>query len=104
MIIEIVRFKHKDGVTRQEVVEGAETVVGHWQANPELIRKHFLVSEDNREGLGIYVWPSREAAQKAHNSEWIARKKKDSADGEISITYYDFFLEIDNERGMVRRF
>ena len=37
-----------------------------WRANTQLVRKHYLVSEDGRECAGLYIWPTRadgEAAQ-----------------------------------------
>ncbi len=100
MIAEIVTFSHPEGLTREEIVAGALSVVPHWQADPDLIRKHFLVSDDNRQGAGIYIWPSREAAQKAHSAAWIARKEAETG-SKVTITYYDLFLVVDNQAGTV---
>lgn len=100
MIAELVTFSHLEGLTRADIMVGALSVVPHWQANPDLIRKHFLVSEDNRQGAGFYIWPSREAAQKAHSAEWIARKEAETG-AKVTITYYDLFLLLDNQTNTV---
>ncbi|WP_028601132.1 hypothetical protein [Ottowia thiooxydans] len=100
MIAELVTFTHPAGSTRAEIIEGALSVVPQWQANTDLVRKHFLVSDNNRDGAGFYLWPTREAAQKAHNAEWIAAKEK-ATGAPVKITYYDLLLVVDNATGTV---
>ena len=46
-----------------------------WRANKELIRKHYIAGE-NGAGGAFYIWPSKEAAQRGHNAEWLANIKK----------------------------
>jgi hypothetical protein len=96
MIGELVLFSHPEGSTREEIVQDALKVVPKWQANPDLIRKHFMVSADNRQGAGFYIWPNREAAEKAHSPEWIARKEAETG-SKVTITYFDLFLMLDNQ-------
>ena len=96
MIGELVVFTHPEGSTRKEIVEDALSVVPKWRANPDLIRKHFMVSEDNRQGAGFYIWPTREAAQMAHSAEWIARKEAETG-SKVTITYYDLILMLDKQ-------
>jgi len=103
MIAELVTFTHVPGTTRTEVMEGAMAVVPRWQADPDLIRKHFLVSEDNRHGAGFYIWPNREAARAAYNAEWIAEKERQTG-ASVTITYYDLVVMLDNQTGTVTRF
>lgn len=102
MIVEMVSFEVPGGMTQDEVLADARGVVAHWQANPDLIRKHFVRGEDGRHA-GIYIWPSREAAQKAHNAEWIARFKERTGTAP-TFTYFDMFMLIDNENGTVSEF
>ncbi|MCK9509690.1 MAG: hypothetical protein M0R28_00470 [Pigmentiphaga sp.] len=100
MIAEFVTFTHPDGTTRAEIVEGALAVLPRWRAEPDLFRKHFLVSQDNRQGAGLYFWHSLEAAREAHNAEWIAEKERQTG-AAVTITYYDLVLMLDNETGSV---
>jgi hypothetical protein len=99
MILELVEFKSPEGWDRAKVLEDAKHVVGKWRANPELLRKHFLLGFEG-EGAGVYIWPSIEAAKKAHNEEWRQAVIKRSG-GAPTIRYFDLFLMVDNENGKV---
>ena len=65
MIVELVEFTSPKGWTRAQVAEAARDVIPKWQANTELLRKHFLLALDGKTGAGVYIWPSIEAAQNA---------------------------------------
>ena len=69
MILEFVTFRSPPGQDRAAVLEDAKSVIPRWKANPDLLRKHFLLGQ-NGEGAGVYIWPSVEAAQKAHDDHW----------------------------------
>lgn len=102
MIVELVTFKAPAGWSREQTLEDAKHTVPKWTANPQLLRKHFLlgIGEASDTGAGIYIWPSIEAAQKAHNEEWRQAVRKRTG-GDPTIRYFDLFLLIDNERGKV---
>lgn len=99
MIAELVVFRHPQGTTREHAQQGALAVVPAWQANPQLLRKHFLWGPDGT-GAGFYLWPSREAAQAAHSPEWIARKEAETG-ARVDITYFDVMVTLDNTTGTV---
>jgi hypothetical protein len=103
VILELVEFNSPKGWSRQQVAEEARNVIPHWQANKDLLRKHFLLELNGRTGGGVYIWPSLETAQKAHNEEWRQSiiKRTGSAP---TIRYFDLFLLIDNENGKVTEF
>jgi hypothetical protein len=103
MILELVEFNTPKGWTRQQVAEDARHVIDKWRANPELLRKHFLLSLDGKSGGGVYIWPSIEAAQKAHGEEWRQSIIKRTG-AAPTIRYFDLFLLIDNEQGKVTEF
>jgi len=103
VILELVEFNMPKGWTREQVAEDARQVIDKWRANPELLRKHFLLSLDGKTGGGVYIWPSVEAAQEAHGEEWrqsIIRRTGAAP----TIRYFDLFLLIDNEQGKVTEF
>ena len=58
---------------------------------------------NGKTGAGVYIWPSVEAAQRAHNEEWRQSVIKRSG-GAPTIRYFDLFLLIDNEQGKVTEF
>ena len=103
MILELVEFNSPKGWTRAQVAEDARHVIPKWQANTELLRKHFLLSLDGKTGAGVYIWPSVEAAQKAHNEEWRQSVIKRTG-AAPTLRYFDLFLLVDNEKGAVTEF
>lgn len=98
MIAEFVSFAAPEGDTREDIMKDALGTVARWQANPELVRKHYLLSEDKRQLMGLYIWPSIEAAKRGHNPEWIAQAEERTG-GKVSIAYYDLFMLLDNAAG-----
>ncbi len=99
MIVEVVTFNHRPGQTRAEVLEEARATVPKWQANAELVRKHFLFGE-NDAGGGVYIWRSRAAAERAHGPEWReAVRARTGSDPQVA--YYDVLITVDNEGGTV---
>jgi hypothetical protein len=100
MILELVEFDSPAGQSRADVVEDARHVVPKWTANKELLRKHFVLSLDGKTGGGVYIWPSVEAAQRAHDDEW--RQAVIGRTGSPPrIRYFDLLVLVDNERGAV---
>jgi len=103
VILELVEFNSPPGQSRAQVADEARTVIPKWQANKELLRKHFLLELNGKTGAGVYIWPSLEAAQRAHDEAWkqsIIRRTGAAP----SIRYFDLFLLIDNEQGKVTEF
>jgi hypothetical protein len=103
MILEFVEFDSPKGWSRQQVAEEARNVIAHWQANPDLLRKHFLLELNGKTGGGVYIWPSVEAAQRAHDEAWRQSIIKRTG-AAPRIRYFDLFLLIDNEHGKVSEF
>ena len=76
MILEFVLFDNPPGLDRQTELEGARSVVAKWRANPDLLRKHFMRTQDGAQGGAVYLWKSRAAAEAAHGVEWRARSRR----------------------------
>jgi hypothetical protein len=103
MILELVLFKSPQDKSRAEILEGAKHTLARWRANPDLVRKHYLLSEDGLEGGGVYIWPSREAAEKGHDAEWRESVKQRTG-SEPVIRYFDLLMLLDNEEKVVTDF
>lgn len=96
--MEIVEFDRPDGFTDADLLEDARSTVAHWQANPDLIRKHFVT--DGPTVMGVYIWPNRTVAEAAHDADWV--KRFVARTGTVpSIRYFDMFMLIDKEAGKV---
>lgn len=102
MIVELVTFPTPAGWTRDQILEDAKHTIPKWTANRDLVRKHFAngIGDNTGTTAGIYVWPSIEAAQKAHDDTWREAVKKRSG-SYPTIQYFDLFLLIDNENSKV---
>jgi len=103
MILELVEFNSPKGWSRAQVAEEAKHVVPKWQANADLLRKHFLLELNGKTGAGVYIWPSVAAAQKAHGEEWRQSVIKRCGSAP-TVRYFDLMLLVDNESGKVTEF
>ena len=73
MITEIVLFRLPDGMSREDAITKYRLSIPAWQANPDLIRKAFLLDEHSRLGGGVYHWKNMEAAKLGHGPEFQKR-------------------------------
>ena len=100
MIVELVTFKAPGGADWDAILAGARATIPHWRANPQLVRKHFLLSDDGEECGGLYVWPTREAAESAHDAAWRAAVETRTG-APPTIRYFQLQMLLDNEAGTV---
>jgi len=99
MIVELVLFRSPPSMDREAVLQDAKQTLPRWRANKELVRKHYLLSDDGWGG-GLYIWPSRAAAEKAHNAEWQAGVVQRTGAKPV-MRYFDLLMLLDNEKGTV---
>lgn len=99
MITEIVRFKIRPGMSRDEVLEDSRSTIPRWRANSDLIRKMYVMPDDET-CMGIYLWKSKEAAQKGHDQAWMERAEKHWGN-RPEITYLDTLMVLDNRHDEV---
>ena len=103
MILELVEFNSPKGWSRAQVADEARNTIPKWRANKQLLRKDFMLELNGKTGGGVYIWPSVEAAQKAHDEEWRQSVIRRTG-GAPNIRYFDLFMLIDNEKGAVTEF
>jgi hypothetical protein len=100
VIVEIVTFKALPGANWQAILADARTTIPRWWANRELKCKHYVLSEDGKTSGGVYIWPSREAAEKAHDATWRSNVEKRTG-AMPTVVYFDLMMLPDNEAGTV---
>jgi hypothetical protein len=100
VILELVTFRALAGADWDAILADARATVPRWRANPALLRKHYLVSEDGAECGGLYIWPDRAAAERAHDAAWRAGVETRTGSAP-RIVYYDLMLLLDNAAGTV---
>ena len=100
MITEIVTFKLPEGMTHEDVVANFEKTAPNWRANPDLIRKNYLVDAINRVAGGVYLWKERAHAEKWHG-EAFRQKVKEIYGSEPEIQFFDTPIVVDNVTGEI---
>jgi hypothetical protein len=99
VIVELVLFRSPPGMDRDAILADARSTVPRWRANRELVRKHYLLGDDGWGG-GFYIWPSRAAAERAHDAAWRAGVEQRTGAPPV-IRYFDLLMVVDNERDAV---
>lgn len=100
MITEIVLFDLPPGTTRARMVAQFQDSIARWRADPALLRKHMIFDLTRGKGGGVYLWPSIEAAQRAHDEAF--RQRILAAFGsEPSYQYFETPVIVDNEHQAV---
>lgn len=100
MITAIVQFKLPTTMTRSEAEVAFTSVAPMFREIPGLIRKYFLLSEDETVGGGVYLWESRQAADRCYTVNFrdaIAER----FGSEPSITYFNSPVIVDNLKGNI---
>jgi heme-degrading monooxygenase HmoA len=98
MITAIVQFQLPNPVSLEEATRMFESTAPKYQNLPGLIRKYYLRSEDGRAAGGVYLWESREAAEKVYSGEWRERVAKLYGNAP-QVTYFDTPVIVDNLAG-----
>ena len=100
MITAVVRFKLPQTVTVKEAQEIFSSTAPKYRDADGLIRKYYLLSEDGGTAGGVYLWRSRDHAERLYTDEW----KKFIADkygAEPTIEYFDSPVIVDNLTGEI---
>ncbi|MGA7326796.1 MAG: hypothetical protein WBX25_20465 [Rhodomicrobium sp.] len=95
MITEIVLFRLPDGMSREDVIAKYRLSIPTWQANPDLIRKAFLLDEHSRRGGAVYHWKSMEAAKLGHGPEF-QRRIEATFGSKPEFQYFETPIILDN--------
>jgi len=100
VIVELVTFRATPGADWNAILTEARATIPRWRANPQLVRKHYLLSEDGAECAGLYIWTTRTAAEAAHDAAWQAAVEQRTG-AAPTIRYFEQQMLLDNEAGSV---
>jgi hypothetical protein len=100
MITEIVTFRLPNGMTHDDVVANFEKTAPNWKANPDLIRKNYLVDARNGLAGGVYLWKEQAHAEKWHG-EAFRNKVKEIYGSEPEIQFFETPIVVDNAAGAI---
>jgi hypothetical protein len=100
MITALVQFKLPGPVSRDKARELFLSTAPKYREIPGLIRKYYLLSEDGATAGGVYLWRTREDADRLYTDEWrsfIAEKYN----AEPSVHYFATPVIVDNLSGEI---
>ena len=98
MVIASVRFRLRPGTTLEELAKAWKASSPKYQTVPGLITKHYVFG--NGRGGGIYVWESRELAERLYTPQWQAQITEHYG-AAPEIEWLDNPLTVDNVNGRV---
>jgi len=98
MITTVVQFHLATPISLDDARKRFESSAPKYQKLPGLIRKYYIRSEDGLTAGGIYLWDSREAAEKVYAGEWRERVAQ-LYGAEPVIAWFDSPVIVDNAIG-----
>jgi hypothetical protein len=94
MITAIVRFPLPAGTSAAQAKAAFERSVPAFRNAPGLVRKYYLFGE-GPVGGGVYLWESREAAERLYTAEW-RRGLAERYGSEPEILFFETPVIVDN--------
>ena len=98
MITALVQFQLSSAVSLAEATQRFEATAPKYQKLPGLIRKYYIRSEDRRVVGGVYLWQTRQAAERVYSAEWRERVER-LYGTKPTITWFDSPVVVDNSTG-----
>jgi len=102
MITALIQFKLPKPVTRAQAQEIFLSAAPKYRETPGLLRKYYLLSLDGGTGGGVYLWRSREDAERLYTVEW-EKFIFDKYGSEPTVTYFESPVIVDNLTGEIIR-
>jgi len=96
MITAIVQFKLPQPITRDKAREVFLSTAPKYRETQGLIRKYYVLSQDGGTAGGVYLWKSREDAERLYTDEWkdVVRERYGAPP---SVTYFESPVIVDNQ-------
>jgi len=100
MITALVQFKLPKPLTRDQAQEIFSSTAPKYRDLQGLVRKYYLLSEDGGTAGGVYLWKSREDAERLYTDDW-KEFILDKYGSEPSIAYFTSPVIVDNLTGEI---
>jgi hypothetical protein len=98
MIVASVRFRLRPGTSLEEAAQAFEASSPKYRNLPGLVTKYYVFG--NGKGGGIYVWESRQAAEKLYTPQW-KQMIAERYGAEPEIEWLENPVTVDNVKGQV---
>jgi hypothetical protein len=95
MITTLIQFTLLDPISLEEAQRAFSSTAPKYAKIKGLIRKYYLVSQDGGTAGGVYLWKSKEDAERLYTEDW---KKfiQDRYGSSPTITYFNCPVIVDN--------
>jgi hypothetical protein len=100
MITALVQFKLPQAITLEKARDAFSGTAPRYRDVPGLIRKYYVLTEDGGTAGGVYLWKSREDAERLYTDEWKAFIR-DKYGAEPTVTYFASPVVVDNAAGAI---
>ena len=100
MITALVQIKLPEPMAKEKAKDVFAGTAPKYREVKGLIRKYYLLSEDGATAGGVYLWKSRDAAERLYTDDWktfILQKYGTKP----SVTYFDSPVIVDNLVGKI---
>ncbi len=95
MITAVVQFKVPAPLTREKAKEIFSSTAPNYQKAQGLIRKYYLLSEDGGTAGGVYLFRTKEDAERLYTQDW-KNFVKEKYGAEPSVVYFHSPVVVDN--------
>ena len=100
MITTVVEYTLPPSIGRQECLEHFTKIAPGFRQAPGFLRKHFLYDAERDVGGGVYLWQTREDAERFYSGPWLdGIRERYGVDPKI--TYFETLVICDvNQEGL----
>ncbi|GAB4370653.1 MAG: YdhR family protein [Elainellaceae cyanobacterium] len=98
MITAIVQFPLAQALNREQAQAYFLEIAPMFHEVPGLVRKYFLLSEDGQTAGGVYLWQSREDADRFY-TEHFKLSIREKFDADPAIAYFESPVVVESWRG-----
>lgn len=95
MITALVQFKLPEPLTLDQAQEIFSSTAPKYRDLQGLVRKYYILSEDGGTAGGVYLWDSREDAERLYTDDW-RKFILEKYGSEPSIAYFTSPVIVDN--------
>jgi hypothetical protein len=100
MITALVQFKLPQPLSREKASEIFSGTAPRYRDIDGLIRKYYILSQDGGTAGGVYLWHSREDADRLYTDEWKSFIL-DKYGALPSVIYFESPVVVDNTAGEI---
>ena len=98
MVTALVQFKLPQTLSREKAREIFLSTAPKYRNMNGLIRKYYVLSPDGGTAGGVYLWNSRQDAERLYTEQWKAFIL-DKYGARPSVTYFETPVIVDNTTG-----